>query len=223
MIITIDGPTASGKSTVAQLLSEKLSFYYLNSGFLYRGLSYILMKNKIDENEVEKFSDNFFKEILDPKKFIYEYDPEFKAKIIYENCEITNFLKVPEIDKFSSCISKLPKIRISLLDFQRNLANNNSLVAEGRDCGTVVFPNAHYKFFLTADLEIRAKRWQKDQILKGNNFSLDNAIEIIHQRDERDTKREISPCKPAQDAIMINNSSLNLEETLKELLKYYGA
>ncbi|MCL4361069.1 (d)CMP kinase [Candidatus Dependentiae bacterium] len=223
MIITIDGPTASGKSTLAQLVSEQLSFYYLNSGFLYRGLSYILMQKKIHENEVQNYSQDLLKEILDSNKFLYEYDPKSKVKIIFDNNDITKFLKTPEIDKYSSSISKLPIVRLLLLDFQRNLAKKNSLVAEGRDCGTVVFPNAHHKFFLTASLEVRAQRWQKDQMLKGNNFSLQEAMLTIDQRDTRDTKREISPCIPAKEAIIIDNSFLNLQETLIEVLKNYGS
>lgn len=219
MIITIDGLTASGKSTVAQIISKELNIYYLNSGFLYRAIGYILDQAGYNEQEIAGMSEQEISKLIDKKNFKYSYDPENKINIFYKDQNITKFLKTPKMDKLSSTISRYPNVRTALLEFQRNFAKTNSLIIEGRDTGTIVFPNADFKFFLTARPEIRARRWQLDQQKLGNNFSLDQALDFISERDSRDTNRSNSPCVPAPTAFIIDNSNIDLETTAKTILQ----
>lgn len=219
MIITIDGPTASGKSTVAQIVAKELSIYYLNSGFLYRALGYILNHESVNLDVISHLPDFEITKFIDKNIFNYNYDPINKISIIYKNQDLTKYLKTPEMDKVSSIISKYPNVRSALLNFQRSFSESNSLVIEGRDTGTVVFPEAEFKFFLTAHPEIRAQRWLLDQNRLGNNFSFQECLELITQRDERDIKRHNSPCVAAPDSFLIDNSEIDLETTAKNILK----
>lgn len=219
MIITIDGPTASGKSTVAQIVAQELSIYYLNSGFLYRALAYILKHEGFQDHVISELPESEISKFILPDLFIYKYDPVAKISVTYKNLELTKFLKTHEMDKLTSIISKYPPVRAALLNYQRLFAKSNSLVVEGRDTGTVVFPEANFKFFLTAKTEIRAQRWQRDQEKLGNFFVLDECLSLISQRDERDTKRINSPCVSASDAYLIDNSEIDLVTTAKEILK----
>lgn len=222
MIITIDGLTATGKSTVAQVIAKKIGIFYLNSGFLYRAIGYILTQDGYSLEEISKLKESEISKLLDKKVFKYAYDPENKINIFYKDQNLTKFLKTPQMDKISSTISKYPNVRAALLDFQRDFAKSNSLIIEGRDTGTVVFPDADFKFFLTAKPELRAKRWQLDQQKLGNVFTQEQALEIITQRDDRDTNRVNSPCVPAKSSFIIDNSELDLESTAKSILKNIG-
>ncbi len=219
MIITIDGPTASGKSTVAQIVAKELSIYYLNSGYLYRALAYILKQEGFGEQHVPEIPESEISKFILPDIFVYKYNHVEKISVLYKNSELTHMLKTPEMDKVSSAISKYPNVRSALLNYQRSFSKTNSLVIEGRDTGTVVFPEANFKFFLTARPEVRAQRWQLDQQRLGNNLVLQDCIDLITQRDERDTKRANSPLVSAQDAYLIDNSEIDLETTAKYILK----
>ncbi len=214
MIITIDGPVASGKSTVAQLIAKDLSIYYLCSGYLYRALAHILYSSqgrsyeKISELSIEEITD-----IFNPSTVTYSYNTEKKVEVIYEGNNLVPFLKTHTLDKASSVISAYTNVRDALLLYQRMLGEKNSLIIEGRDCGTVVFPHAQFKFFLIADLPVRVARWRTDQLKFGNIFSEQEATNILQERDDRDSTRPHSPCKPASDAFIIDNSFLTLEQT----------
>lgn len=218
MIITIDGPTASGKSTVAQLLAKKLRFYYLNTGLLYRAVAYILMDRKKYTQEMLALPiKEDLEEIIDPKRLIYTYDEA--PHIALDNVDITDYLKDAAIDQAASIISAVPTVREMLLQFQQSLATQHDIVAEGRDTGSIVFPNADYKFYITADLNVRAKRWQELQKARGNIVTQQAANDMLKERDERDSKRDIAPLVKPQGAIVINNSNMSLQETLQSLLK----
>jgi len=219
MIITIDGPTASGKSTVAKNLAEKLGIYHLNTGLLYRGLAYLLINQfHYDQKRLKNPDKTDVDQIL--QKFVYCFD-RGAASVLFDGKDITPDLKNSEIDFYSSIISQNIQVRKDLLSFQRGLGNQFDLVIEGRDCGSVVFPNADLKIYLTADLRVRAIRWQKYMELKGKNFSLDECIKAISDRDERDKTREISPLIVPENAVIIDSSNLTEEEVLDKIISLY--
>lgn len=219
MIITIDGPVCSGKSSVARKLANELGFYYLNSGLLYRGLAYILVtKFNYSEKDLENPKQEDLAAILFTCRMKYSFDGK-NASIFFDEIDITPFLKNREIDFYSSISSVNKKVRESLLSFQRKLGEENDLICEGRDCGSIVFPNAQYKFFLTASIEVRASRWQHDQQLKGKNYSLQECIDIISDRDSRDIERKISPLVVPQGAMVIDCSKIDENEVEKIISK----
>lgn len=219
MIITIDGPTASGKSTVARLLAKKLGFYYLNSGLLYRAVAYLLINHCLYKNDDLKNPDRKdLAEYVHPDKLIYEYGEDFKERILFEGENIAPLLKTSFIDKGASLVSTNKYVRELLLEVQRVAAQRFDLVAEGRDMGSVVFPEADITFFLTASVEVRAKRWREYQLQKGNEFSFEKAIEIVEDRDKRDREREISPLVIPDNAIVVDNSDLDIQETLDKFV-----
>ena len=256
MIITIDGPTASGKSTIAQLLAEQLDATHINSGMLFRGLAYILIQrahNLIASGAIKKDgildestkTQSFFRKIveeypelldaaslekvLQEEQFNYRFVNGEGPQIFIREQQITSLLKTPEIDAAASVIATHAGVRQVLLDFQRNLATQTSVVADGRDCGTVVFPHADYKFFLTASLEVRASRWcralekriaatqpeqAKPMVVQ---LTPENCKHIVEERDKRDSTRELAPLKPASDAYIIDSSKMTVQEVLSEI------
>lgn len=225
MLITIDGPSASGKSTIARELSIKLNYFYLSSGYLYRGLTWLISFENIDIKN-EKKVEFYAKKLLRNEFFDYCLDKENNPFLIINNKTVTslNLLK-DEISINSSIISGYKNIRFIIRDLQRELSKGKNTIAEGRDCGTVIFPKAEIKFFLTASVNIRAER-----ICKRNKDILDysNSLELckkqLLERDKRDKNREHSPLKEAKNAIFIDNSLFSVEETVNifysHILKY---
>lgn len=209
MIITIDGPTASGKSTVAQLVAQRLNLLYINSGLLFRAVAYALhAQNKLNQSPTKEEIIQLFHS----HTIIYRSIPA--PEIMYQQHPITALLKNPLMDKAASIIATNPAIREALLEYQRELAHNHSVVADGRDCGTVVFPLAEHKFFITASLEVRAERWHNDN----PSIPLKSCIEIVRERDVRDSQRSIAPLKPAVNAITIDTSDMTREEVVSTIL-----
>lgn len=237
MIITIDGPTASGKSTVARLLAEQLGFMYINSGFLFRGLAYMLLK-KVSENSVNTrigtksgshsidllshnlplFDTTELEKLMTEEQFHYRFVKDKGPEVFVRHEHITSLLKTPEIDKAASVVALHPSVRQVLLEFQLELARNHDVVADGRDCGTVVFPHAEYKFFLTASVDVRAARWQREQELLGKKFMFEEAFRLVEERDNRDSQRSVAPLKPASDAYIIDSSNMTVQEVITEII-----
>lgn len=219
MIITIDGPTASGKSTLAKELALKLNIYHLNTGFLYRGVAYILVyKYHYDQEKLKTINPAVLEQIMD--KFSYKFS-NGDSYVFFNNIDITSYLKNKEIDLYSSIISQDSKVRKTLISFQKNLAKHFDLVCEGRDCGSIVFPDADLKIYLTADLQVRALRWQKYMKSKGKQYTAEESIKFVSERDQRDTKREVSPLTIPQNAIIIDNSNLSEEQVLNKIINLY--
>lgn len=219
MIITIDGPTASGKSTVARLLSQKLGYYYICSGLLFRALGYVLINKKgytLDTITNPDLSDVDY--LLDPQRFVYRYDNQYHERIFFENQDITRFLKDKTIDSASSLVSINLPVRELLCNFQRKLAEKYDVVVDGRDTGSVVFPNADYKFYLTADISVRAERWRLQQLKNKLVVSLPEAERIISERDKRDSERAIAPLTIPKGAIIIDTSAMDAYETADEMM-----
>ena len=215
MIITIDGPAASGKSTISLALANRLSLYYVATGLLYRFIAYqLVFREKVNESMLLKVNKARVHELLFSSIFEYRYSPLQGAQIFYRGEDYSSFLKKANVDKWASIVGSLPQVREEIVAFQRKLATKHGLVVEGRDGGTVVFPQAEFKFFLTASEEVRARRWQHDQLRFNNIFTLEESVRQVHERDDRDKNREASPLKQAQDAILIDNSTMTLGATI---------
>ena len=208
-IITIDGPSASGKGSLAKALAKELNFVLLDSGLLYRAYSYCFDQSQNHSTATELFS-NLRIDNMDHEMHVFE-----------QKKDITSILRHENVAKSASKLSSLKETRDNLISFQRDLANNHGLVADGRDMGTVVFPDAGTKIFLVADAEVRAKRRFLELQNTGQGVNMRDLIEDIRLRDEADKAREISPLMPADDSIEVNSSDLTPHEVLEIVLKIY--
>ena len=208
-IITIDGPSASGKGSLAKALAKKLNFILLDSGLLYRAYSYCFDQSQNHSSATELFS-NLRIDSMEHEMLVFE-----------QKKDITSILRHENVAKSASKLSSLKETRDNLISFQRDLASNHGLVADGRDMGTVVFPDAGTKIFLVADAEVRAKRRFLELQNAGQGVNMRDLIDDIRLRDEADKAREISPLIPADDSIEVNSSNLNPQEVLEIVLKIY--
>jgi cytidylate kinase len=207
-LITIDGPAGSGKGTIAKQLSQELKLNYLDSGAIYRILGFHLKENNIPiEN------DALVKESIQNAKI------QFIEDIIYLNDrDVTDAIRTESIAKMASLIAAKKTVREGILDLQRSFLQKPGLVAEGRDMGTVVFPEAKHKFFLTATVEERASRRYKQLISKGFDVSMSDLVFEIQERDFRDTNRTISPLVPAANAVIIDTTELSPNQVIEFIL-----
>tara|TARA_A100000164_G_C21777611_1_gene709381 strand:+ start:159 stop:812 length:654 start_codon:yes stop_codon:yes gene_type:complete len=206
-VITIDGPSASGKGTLAILLAEKLGWDILDSGALYRAFAFFSLKEK-DEKSIEENLKNITFKIIDKK-----------IEVLFKNNDISNYLRNEKIAIQASKISSLQKTREILLPIQRAFLDNNNLIADGRDMGSVVFPDAALKFFLDASPEIRAKRRYLELQKRGQEVNIHHLIKDIIERDEKDKMRKLSPLTKTDDTILLDSTNLTQDSMLNEALK----
>ena len=207
-LITIDGPAGSGKGTIAKQLSQELKLNYLDSGAIYRILGFYL-----NENNISIENDALVKERIQKAKI------QFMEDIIYLNDrDVTDTIRTESIAKMASLIAAKKTVRESILDLQRSFLQKPGLVAEGRDMGTVVFPEAKHKFFLTATVEERASRRYKQLISKGFDVTMHDLVVEIQERDFRDTNRTISPLVPAANAVIIDTTELSPSQVIEFIL-----
>lgn len=220
MIITIDGPSISGKSTIARMLAHRLHFDYLASGLLFRGLAYMLVHQcNYHESQLMNPSDADIETVLAPSNFEYRYNLQEGEQFFWRSQDITSLLADQKIGKYASIIATNQDVRNALALLQHKIADDKDIVAEGRDAGSVIFPNAYLKFFLTASIQARAERWQKNREEIGVDISIEQASKEIVERDERDTNRLIAPLRIPEDALIIDSSLLTKEQVLEQLLK----
>ncbi len=211
-VITIDGPSGAGKGTISTMLAEKLGFHFLDSGALYR-LTALAAKNHgvaIENNEALAL----LAEHLD---VVFEKS-NGKVKIILEGAEVTEAIRTETVGGMASKIAPIPEVRAALLNRQRAFQEEPGLVADGRDMGTIVFPNASLKVFLTASAEERGKRRYLQLKEQGLDVSIARLTEEIKQRDERDCNRPVAPLKPADDARVLDSSDKNIDEVFAEIM-----
>ncbi|KKQ33227.1 MAG: Cytidylate kinase [candidate division TM6 bacterium GW2011_GWF2_37_49] len=219
MIITIDGPAASGKSSIATEICKRLKMVPLKTGLLYRAVAYILVQeldktiNIETPNELSINDLNFIKDIT------YEFTDGI-AHVLFKGKDVTEKLSFSSIDQIASIVSANKNVRELLLDVQRQIATKYNIVADGRDCGSVVFPSADYKFYLTATAEARAKRVMADVARKAETRTLEDVQKDIELRDKRDKERDVAPLIVPSDAITIDNTNLDFEQTVQEFLKH---
>ena len=208
-IITIDGPSASGKGLLARKLAKELDFILLDSGLLYRAYSYCFDKEKNHDSAMNFFSQLTIEGVAG------------EMEVFEGNNNITQLLRHENVALSASKLSSLKETRENLISFQRGLANDYGLIADGRDMGTVVFPDAATKIFLIADVEVRAERRFLELQNTGQGVNMRDLIEDIRLRDEADRAREISPLVPATDSVEVNSSNLTPQEVLNKVLQIY--
>ena len=212
MIVAIDGPAASGKSTSAKLLAKELDFLYLDTGAMYRCVSWAIIKDEIDLSNDRQLL-NFLK--------IFKIDLKNtgnRSSFYVNNKDVTDLIRKSNISQRVSEVSAIPDIRDFMVDIQRNYAKSENCVMEGRDIGTVVFPKAEVKFFIIASDEVRAKRRKLELESLGEKKSLSELIDEIRRRDDFDSNRGHSPLKKAFDAIEIDTTDLSIDEQVKLML-----
>ena len=214
--IAIDGPSGTGKSTTAKILAKDLSFIYIDTGAMYRAVGLYCYRNNIDinnEEEVVKNLDNIKINIFykDGNQEI-ELNGEIVSKEIREN----------QISKCASVVSQYKDVRARLVALQKELASKNSVIMDGRDIGTVVLPDADLKIYLVASNDVRAERRYKELIEKGQDVDLEKIKEELIERDFRDTNRENSPLKQADDAILLDNSNMTIEEVVEKVKQLFN-
>lgn len=216
-VITVDGPSGVGKGTISQLLAKKFGWHFLDSGALYRLTALAALRHGValdDEAAVAAIA-----RTLDVKFVAAEGGD---VRVMLENQDVSADIRTEQAGNNASKVAALPAVREALLQRQRDFAEAPGLIADGRDMGTTVFPQALRKFFLTASPQVRAERRYKQLKEKGLDANLSSLIEEIEQRDERDRSRSASPLRPADDAVAIDTSSKNIEQVLDEVLSHCG-
>jgi len=214
-VIAIDGPAASGKSTVAKLLAEKLQIPYINTGNMYRAITYHMLQNELDIN---KLSSEELNDILSNIDLTYKRDGS-TYKIFLNSKSIENEIRKPNIAKNVSAIAANPSVRTFLTVKQREFTELGLIVMEGRDIGTVVFPEANYKFFVTASPIVRAKRRLAQDGETFSNSTLESVAKEIEERDKQDSERAVAPLKQADDAILIDTSEMSIDQVLDFIIQ----
>ena len=209
LVIAIDGPAGTGKSTVSRLLAERLNFTYLDTGAMYRAVAIKAYEEGIDIEDEDKL-----------KKLCSKIKLNFKDnKIFVDGRDYSNEIRKASVGPLSSKVSTKRAVREAMVRLQRSMAENGSVVMEGRDIGTVVFPDADIKFYLDASAELRGKRRYLELKEKGSDVSLAKVIEEVKARDEQDSTRAHSPLRKADDAIHIDTSNMTIEDVVKKMVE----
>ena len=211
--IAIDGPGGAGKSSVAKAVASELQIIYVDTGALYRTIGMYMINSGIDlknSQEVINHLGDFTLEL----KFI-----DGKQVILLDGVDVGDNIRTPEVSMAASAVSAIPEVRQYILDMQRNIAENNSVIMDGRDIGTVVLPNAQVKIFLTADDTERAMRRYKELQEKGSSVTYQEVLDDLRVRDYNDSHREIAPLKPAEDSVIVNTTNYTLEESIDKIVK----
>ena len=211
-VITIDGPTASGKGTVAHKVADRLGFHYLDSGALYRLTALMAQRRNTDlhdEHALAKLAEHL------PASFS-------GGEILLANENVTQAIRAEEVGTLASKIAALPSVRQALYALQLGFRKAPGLVADGRDMGTVIFPHAPLKVYLTASVQARAQRRYKQLIDKGFSANMEDLLSDLQARDDRDTQRAIAPLVPAENARILDTSDMTADEAIEEVLKWYA-
>jgi cytidylate kinase len=211
--IAIDGPGGAGKSTISKAVAKKLDILYVDTGSLYRTIGLFVKSKNVDPQDAEAIT-----AIL----------PEISIEVKYENGAQVNYLngvnhgdaiRTPEMSMYASAVSAIPSVRAFLLETQKQIAKVNSVIMDGRDIGTVILPNADVKIFLTASAECRAMRRYKELCERGQTVNYEDVLREMNERDTKDSSREIAPAKPAEDAILLDTTSFDFEESVNAILE----
>ena len=210
-VIAIDGPAASGKSTIASKVAAKLGIPYISTGNMYRTITYFILSKNLDVNTI---SDDNVQPLLDEMDLEYKKDDNGDFAIFLNKQLMTNEIRTPEVANAVSIIAMIPKVRYWLVEKQRAMRKLGLILMEGRDIGTEVFPNAKYKFFLTASPEVRAMRRLNQAGESAEGATVESVAAEIRERDERDMNRPISPLIQAEDAILADSSDMTIQEVL---------
>lgn len=205
--LAIDGPAGSGKSTISATIAHRLGWTHIDTGAMYRAVTLKALELGIDLNDESAY--HFLESIY------IHYD---KDRIYINDRDVTEDIRSQAVTSNVSLVSSFPYVRTKLVDLQKKAATNGNIVMDGRDIGTVVLPHANLKIFLTANVEERAKRRQKEHLKKGSSASIDTLIEEIETRDKKDSTRKASPLKKAEDAIIIDTTHLNIDQVVDKIV-----
>lgn len=213
IVVALDGPAASGKSTTARMLARKLGWLYLDTGAMYRAMTVKVLREKIPLDDPSAIGAMAEKTDVDlvPKSN--------GTQVFLDGQDVTEAIRTPEVDKAIGPVCEVPKVRQILVEHQRRLAEGRNVVAEGRDMGTVVFPDADYKFYVTASIGERASRRKKDLEKQGIDIPIDELKRDIERRDFRDSSRSNSPLAQTDDSVLLDTSGLSPEEQVRFILK----
>ena len=212
--IAIDGPAGAGKSTLAKALAARLGFLYVDTGAIYRTVGYHMWLYGIGPKDVDGVT-----RLLDDVNIRIEHQADGVQHMILNGKDVTNEIRTPEMSRYASGVSSLPVVRAFLLDMQRELARTHNVIMDGRDIGTVVLPDADVKIFLTASAEERAKRRFRELAEKGEKTTLQQVLSDMEKRDRQDSTRACAPLKPAKDAVRLDTSELDLEQSAQAILR----
>ena len=210
--VAIDGPAGAGKSTIARRLAAELGYRYVDTGAIYRTVAYFMDLWGVSPKDVDGVT-----RYIDELPVEIEYDEDGLQHMMMNGMDVTKDIRTPDISQKASLISAHACVRDMLLDMQRELAEQNNVVMDGRDIGTVVLPHATVKIFLTASPEVRAKRRCDELSAKGQKVDYNKVLKDIQQRDYQDTHREIAPLKMSRDSIKVDTSDMTIEEVLEKL------
>ncbi|MFZ5943468.1 MAG: (d)CMP kinase [Bacillota bacterium] len=212
--IAIDGPAGAGKSSVAKILAEKLGYIYIDTGAMYRAITYKIIKEKINLHNNSQIKDLINQTIIE-----FNNSHGFSNQRIFcDGIDVTQEIRSPQVTDLVSKVASLPEIRGTMVKLQQRLGSLNNVVMDGRDIGTVVMPEAEFKFYLTASIEERAKRRAVEMKNKGYLVNDEQILNDISNRDKADSQRDVSPLKPADDALIIDTSCLSLQQVVDKLL-----
>jgi CMP/dCMP kinase len=208
LIIAIDGPAASGKSSVAKLLARRLNYLYIDTGAMYRAITLIALRSHVDLNDQQAIT-----------KLLLDCDIQVGKEFIYLNGEdVTTAIRSNPVTENVSLISSYPKVREAMMVKQREIGKDGGVVMDGRDIGTYVFPNADIKIYQTADAQTRALRRYQENKIHGREMELNEVLQDIIRRDKHDSTREYAPLKKANDATLIDTTSLSAEDVVAKIL-----
>lgn len=209
--VAIDGPVGAGKSSVARECAKRLGIIYVDTGALYRSCALFCVRNNVD---ISPENEQAVSELLNSKLDLSIKLEDGTQRVIVNGEDVSDEIRTLEISKAASAVSALPSVRAFLLGMQRDIASKNSVIMDGRDIGTVILPNADIKIFITAKPEIRAKRRYDELVAKGSDVTLGEVLVEINRRDFNDMNRKEAPLKQAPDAILLDTSELDFEQTV---------
>ena len=210
--IAIDGPGGAGKSSIAKAVAKKLDILYVDTGALYRTVGLFVKQNGVDPKNAEAVG-----ALLPSLSIVVKY--EDGAQVVYLNGRnYGDAIRTPEMSMYASAVSAIPAVRAFLLETQKEIARHNSVIMDGRDIGTVILPDAKVKIFMTASPECRAMRRYNELIAKGQNVKYEDVLAEMNSRDNADSSREIAPTKAADDAVLLDNSELDFEQSVDAVI-----
>lgn len=214
MNVAIDGPAGAGKSTIAKAIAAKMGYVYVDTGAMYRAMALYFLRAGITSNDEEKISS-----VVDDISVFIKYE-DGAQHVILNGEDVTGLIRTEEVGNMASASSVYAPVRSKLVALQQELAKTTDVIMDGRDIGTVVLPNADVKIFLTASVECRAKRRFDELVAKGMEADFDKIAKDIEERDYRDSHREISPLKQAEDAILVDSSDMTIDEVVNTIIGY---
>lgn len=212
IVVAIDGPAGAGKSTIAKLAAEKLGYAYIDTGAMYRSVAWKFLQTG------KAFDEDFISGLS--KTMLIDFKPEAKInRVFVDGTEVTEAIRTPEVTAIVSRVAAIGEVREAMVDQQRRMGEAGGVLMDGRDIGTVVFPNAQLKIFLTASVEERARRRYAEMVAKGQQVDLQQLQEDIAERDKQDSERAISPLRQAEDALLLDTSDMGISEVTDKILQ----